>query len=89
MIHRNSIIYMDDLCATESEFPSIKVVVVGDDNVGKSCLVTRYVNEEFDPFQPVTVGSYCLTKIVEHSGIISKLQVSSVMYLPVYEACKK
>jgi len=70
---------MDDLCATEPELPSIKVVVVGDDNVGKSCLVTRYVNGEFDPFQPVTVGSYCLTKIIEHSGITSKLQVSIVI----------
>ena len=69
---------MDDLCTAEPEHPSIKVVVVGDDSVGKSCLVTRFVNEEFDPFQPVTVGSYCLTKIVEHSGVISKLQVSSV-----------
>ena len=59
---------MDDLCATEPELPSIKVVVVGDDNVGKSCLVT-----------PVTVGSYCLTKIIEHSGITSKLQVSIVI----------
>lgn len=67
---------MDDTCTVESPHPSIKVVVVGDDNVGKSCLVTRFVNEEFDPFQPVTVGSYCLTKIVEVSGVVSKLQVS-------------
>lgn len=68
---------MDDSpCTTEPAHTSIKVVVVGDDSVGKSCLVTRFVNEEFDPFQPVTVGSYCLTKIVEHSGIVSKLQVS-------------
>ena len=68
---------MDDMCTAESPHPSIKVVVVGDDNVGKSCLVTRFVNEEFDPFQPVTVGSYCLTKIVEESGVVSKLQVST------------
>ena len=75
IFHRRSI-YMDDLCTTtEPIHPSIKVVVVGDDSVGKSCLVTRFVNEEFDPFQPITVGSYCLTKIVEHSGNISKLQV--------------
>ena len=67
---------MDDTCTAESPHPSIKVVVVGDDNVGKSCLVMRFVNEEFDPFQPVTVGSYCLTKIVEDSGVTSKLQVS-------------
>ena len=67
----------DNTCTTEPEHTSIKVVVVGDDNVGKSCLVMRFVNEEFDPFQPVTVGSYCLTKIVEHGGIISKLQVSN------------
>ena len=68
---------MDDLCTSEPAYPSVKVVVVGDDNVGKSCLITRYVNEEFDPFQPVTVGSYCLTKIIEHSGTISKLQVTN------------
>ena len=72
-------IQMDDTCTMEPAHPSIKVVVVGDDNVGKSCLIMRFVNEEFDPFQPVTVGSYCLTKIVEHSGITSKLQVCIVV----------
>ena len=68
---------IDDFEQLESSSdPSIKVVVVGDDSIGKSCFVTRYVNEEFDPFQPVTIGSYFLTKTIEHSGIISKLQVS-------------
>ena len=69
---------IDDVEQIESSSgdPSIKVVVVGDDSIGKSCFVTRYVNEEFDPFQPVTIGSYFLTKTVKHSGTVSKLQVS-------------
>ncbi|XP_065903229.1 uncharacterized protein [Dysidea avara] len=68
---------IDDVEQIESSSgdPSIKVVVVGDDSIGKSCFVTRYVNEEFDPFQPVTIGSYFLTKTVKHSGTVSKLQI--------------
>jgi len=73
---------IDDVEPVEasSSTPSIKVVVVGDDSVGKSCFVTHYVNEEFDPFQPVTIGSYFLTKAIEHGGITSKLQVCEVLF---------
>lgn len=37
--------------------PRIKLVLLGDSGVGKSCLVLRYVRGQFDPTSKVTVGA--------------------------------
>ncbi|CAL8463264.1 g2798 [Coccomyxa elongata] len=37
--------------------PRIKLVLLGDSGVGKSCLVLRYVRGQFDPNSKVTVGA--------------------------------
>jgi small GTP-binding protein len=40
---------------------SFKVVVLGDSAVGKSSIVTRYVNKQFHEFQEPTIGAAFLT----------------------------
>ncbi|KAK9815512.1 hypothetical protein WJX72_004893 [[Myrmecia] bisecta] len=37
--------------------PRVKLVLLGDSGVGKSCLVLRYVRGQFDPNSKVTVGA--------------------------------
>ena len=37
--------------------PRVKMVLLGDSGVGKSCLVLRFVRGEFDPSSKVTVGA--------------------------------
>jgi len=37
--------------------PRIKMVLLGDSGVGKSCLVLRFVRGQFDPSSKVTVGA--------------------------------
>ncbi|KAK9797374.1 hypothetical protein WJX73_006701 [Symbiochloris irregularis] len=37
--------------------PRVKLVLLGDSGVGKSCLVLRYVRRQFDPQSQVTVGA--------------------------------
>eukprot|EP01023_Acetabularia_acetabulum_P018746 TRINITY_DN19473_c0_g1_i1.p1 TRINITY_DN19473_c0_g1~~TRINITY_DN19473_c0_g1_i1.p1 ORF type:complete len:211 (-),score=49.05 TRINITY_DN19473_c0_g1_i1:105-737(-) len=37
--------------------PRVKLVLLGDSGVGKSCLVTRYVRGVFDPDSKITVGA--------------------------------
>lgn len=37
--------------------PRVKLVLLGDSGVGKSCLVLRYVRGQFDPTSKVTVGA--------------------------------
>lgn len=37
--------------------PRVKLVLLGDSGVGKSCLVLRYVRGQFDPNSKITVGA--------------------------------
>lgn len=40
-----------------SSVPRVKMVLLGDTGVGKSCLVLRYVRGQFDPGSKVTIGA--------------------------------
>lgn len=42
-----------------------KLVLLGDSSVGKSCLVVRFVRDEFFEFQEPTIGAAFLTQTVE------------------------
>jgi small GTP-binding protein len=44
---------------------SLKVVVVGDSGVGKTCLLLRYVRDVYDPDTQPTLGVEFMTKIIE------------------------
>ena len=43
--------------ASAGGMPRIKMVLLGDSGVGKSCLVLRFVRGQFDPSSKVTVGA--------------------------------
>ena len=43
--------------ATKSHTYHCKLVVLGDTAVGKSCLVLRYVRDDFSEFQESTIGA--------------------------------
>jgi small GTP-binding protein len=44
---------------------SLKIVVVGDSGVGKTCLLLRYVRDVYDPDTQPTLGVEFMTKILE------------------------
>ncbi|KQJ96878.1 ras-related protein RABF1 isoform X2 [Brachypodium distachyon] len=48
--------------ATDSKNLKVKLVLLGDSGVGKSCIVLRFVRGQFDPTSKVTVGASFLSQ---------------------------
>ena len=52
-----------------------QIVLLGDANVGKSSIVTRFITEQFDTEIKNTVGAAFVTKTVETDGESVKFQI--------------
>lgn len=50
------------MTATNSRVCHFKLVLLGDSAVGKSCLVVRFVRDEFFEFQEPTIGGNFFTE---------------------------
>jgi len=55
----------------------LKVVILGDGGVGKSCLMNRFVSNHFDEHSFHTIGVEFLNKDIEINGEMYTLQVST------------
>ncbi|KAF3310700.1 hypothetical protein TWF173_009319 [Orbilia oligospora] len=55
-----------------------KIVILGSQGVGKTSLLTRYVQGTFDPLAPSTIGASFLAKRVVVDGTVVRLQASFV-----------
>lgn len=55
--------------------PILKVVILGDSNVGKSCLMNRFVSNSFSDHTLHTLGVEFLQKELDINGIVYTLQV--------------
>lgn len=66
--------------------PLLKVVILGDGGVGKSCLMNRFVSNQFDEHSFHTIGVEFLNKDLTIDGQTYTLQVSlSLNYLAYYK----
>ena len=55
--------------AEEAEFDYLfKLVVIGDSGVGKSNLLSKYVNNSFHENSKATIGVYLSTKVMQIEG---------------------
>lgn len=54
---------------------SLKVVLVGDTKVGKSCILSRFVQGTFDRNMPATIGAAFLTKVIQTPNGNVRLQL--------------
>ncbi|WOK98767.1 ras-related protein RABF1-like isoform X1 [Canna indica] len=52
----------EDSMAADSKNLRVKLVLLGDSGVGKSCIVLRFVRGQFDPTSKVTVGASFLSQ---------------------------
>lgn len=53
----------------------LKVIILGDSNVGKTCLMNQYVKRTFDDRYKATIGADFMTKEVEVDGTLVTLQI--------------
>lgn len=60
--------------------PLLKVVILGDGGVGKSCLMNRFVSNQFDEHSFHTIGVEFLNKDLDIDGQTYTLQVSEDIY---------
>ena len=55
---------------------AVKVCILGDSNVGKSCIAVRFVDNTFGVQLPNTIGASFNWKVVQTSnGTLYKLQI--------------
>ena len=53
----------------------LKIVIVGDSGVGKSCLMRRYCDDSFNEYLSSTIGVDFRTKLIEINDAIFKLYI--------------
>ena len=59
----------------------IKLLMIGDSGVGKTCLLLRYANDSFSPTFITTIGIDFKIKNIQMYGKRIKLQVSSIVLM--------
>ena len=47
----------------------IKVILLGDSGVGKTCIINRYINDEFNPNSKTTLGSNASSKVIKRGQV--------------------
>ena len=58
-----------------SIFCQYKLVLMGEWNVGKSCLAARFVKGQFHEWQDNTIGAAFLSKTLNLDSIVVKLEI--------------
>lgn len=66
---------MKEKTILDKQNPILKVVILGNSNVGKSCLMNRFVSNSFSEQTLHTLGVEFLQKDLDVNGIIYTLQV--------------
>ncbi|XP_050535935.1 ras-related protein Rab-9A-like [Daktulosphaira vitifoliae] len=59
----------------DKQTPILKVVILGDSNVGKSCLMNRFVSNSFSEHTLHTLGVEFLQKEIDINGVTYTLQI--------------
>lgn len=54
----------------------LKIVILGDGGVGKSCLMSRFISNHFDDHNFHTIGVEFMNKMIEVNGKPYTLQVN-------------
>ncbi|CAD8088745.1 unnamed protein product [Paramecium sonneborni] len=69
--------------------PFIKIIVVGEQAVGKTCLLNQYCYERFEANSPPTIGCDFTTKVTQANGQTVRLQLWDIAGQEKYNAVSK
>ncbi|EGR28223.1 hypothetical protein IMG5_181520 [Ichthyophthirius multifiliis] len=69
--------------------PFIKIIVVGEQNVGKTCILARYSRGQFDNSCPPTLGMDFSSKLLEYNGNTIRLQLWDIAGQERYTSVSK
>ena len=53
----------------------LKIILLGNSGVGKTCIINRYINDQFNPDSETTLGSSFSTKIIKKGNIEYRLNI--------------
>ena len=59
----------------EENVREIKIIILGNSGVGKTCIINRYINNQFNPNSETTLGSSFSTKVIKKDNIKYKLNI--------------
>ena len=62
----------DDLAENVKE---LKIILLGNSGVGKTCIINRYIHDQFNPDSETTLGSSFSTKIIKKGNIEYRLNI--------------
>ena len=57
---------MDNPICLVNKSNSIKIIMIGDSGVGKTCICNRIINNKYDKHTPSTIGAHFFTKVVPY-----------------------
>lgn len=69
--------------------PFIKIIVVGEQGVGKTCLLNQYCYSRFEANSPPTIGCDFTTKVTSLSGKTVRLQLWDIAGQEKYNSVSK
>ena len=61
-----------------TELPEIKVILLGDTIVGKTCMLMRYMKDEINDFHVATIGIESYTKVLDIKYTKDKVKLSII-----------
>ena len=59
----------------EEIVPYLKITLIGDTGAGKTCIIIRYINDDFLPDKVSTMGVFCSNKLVKEDNKLLRVDL--------------
>ena len=73
----------------EEIIPNLKITLIGDSGSGKTCIINRYLNDEFSPYKVSTIGVSCSNKLIKRNNKLLRLDLWDTAGQEQYRALGK